>query len=111
MKLLFDENLSPRLPERLSDCFPESRHVEQTGLKGQPDQSVWNYAKENGFMIVSKDNDFRQRAFLYGAPPQVIWLHIGNAGTSAIESLLRAKQARIEAFAQMPEEALLVLGD
>ncbi|WP_445304686.1 DUF5615 family PIN-like protein [Microcoleus sp. Pol7_A1] len=27
MKLLFDENLSPKLPNSLSDIFPNSLHV------------------------------------------------------------------------------------
>jgi predicted nuclease of predicted toxin-antitoxin system len=50
-------------------------------MRGTTDASIWDYAKKHGFAIVSKDNDFRQRAFVYGALPQVTWLSIGNAGT------------------------------
>jgi predicted nuclease of predicted toxin-antitoxin system len=32
VKLLFDENLSPRLVERLVDVYPESKHVSGVGL-------------------------------------------------------------------------------
>ena len=68
MKLLFDENLSPRLVHQLSD-FPGSAHVDVLGLHGKPDAEIWAYAREHGFVIVSKDDDFRQLSFLHGAPP------------------------------------------
>jgi predicted nuclease of predicted toxin-antitoxin system len=60
-------------------------------------------------MIVSKDNDFRQRSFLDGAPPKLIWLSVGNAGTETIADLLREKRTRIEAFDADADLALLVL--
>jgi predicted nuclease of predicted toxin-antitoxin system len=66
MKLLFDENLSPKLPRILSTDFPESMHVRDCGLKGFPDEDVWEYARNNGFTVVSKDSDFYQRSLLYG---------------------------------------------
>jgi predicted nuclease of predicted toxin-antitoxin system len=43
------------------------------GLRGATDTAVWEYAKVEGFVLVSKDNDFRQRSFQYGAPPKVVW--------------------------------------
>ncbi len=57
MKLLFDENLSPKLSTRLSDLFPDSLHVRDVVMKATIDPIVWNYAKDNDFMIVSKDAD------------------------------------------------------
>jgi predicted nuclease of predicted toxin-antitoxin system len=47
MKLLFDENLSPKLPNRLSDLFPNSLHVRDVGMKAMIDPIVWDYAKDN----------------------------------------------------------------
>jgi len=58
MKLLFDENSSPKLPRILSLDLPESIHVRDCGLKEFPDEDVWKYARNNGFAIVSKDSDF-----------------------------------------------------
>jgi predicted nuclease of predicted toxin-antitoxin system len=46
MKLLFDENLSPELPNRLSDIFPNSLHVRDVGMKATIDLIVWDYAKD-----------------------------------------------------------------
>ena len=109
MKLLFDENLSPRLIKVLGPSFPESQHVELVGPRGQPDAAVWEYAGRHGLCIVSKDNDFRQLSFLKGPPPKVIWLSVGNAGTDAIAALLQRSLPTIEAFEASPEEGLLVL--
>ena len=51
MRLLFDENLSSKLPNRLGDLFPNSLHVRDVGMKATIDPIVWNYAKDNDLMI------------------------------------------------------------
>ncbi len=53
MKLLLDENLSPRLVALLSDVYPDSQHVEDVGLGETDDAQVWAYAETHGFAIVS----------------------------------------------------------
>lgn len=73
MKLLFDENLSPRLIDLLSDIFPGANHVHHCGLGSANDSAVWEYAKEYGFTIVSKVSDLEGRSVYWGAPPKIIW--------------------------------------
>ena len=109
MKLLFDENLSVRLVALLQADHPGSAHVEQLLGRGHSDLEVCEYARSNGFAIMSKDNDFRQRAFLLGPPPKVVWLSVGNAGTDAITALVRARAEDLKRFEGNPEEALLVI--
>lgn len=109
MKLLFDENLSARLVALLQAEFPGSAHVEHLLGRGSGDSEVWERARVNGFMIASKDNDFRQRAFLLGPPPKVVWLSVGNAGTDAIATLLKARAGDLDRFGANPEEALMVI--
>lgn len=111
MKLLFDENLSHRLVDLLAVEFPYSNHPRRLGMRGASDSKLWEFARRHAFIIVSKDNDFRQRAFLHGSPPKVIWLSIGNAGTHAIAMLLRSRLHRIRAFTASPEDGLLILED
>ncbi|MGH8549800.1 MAG: DUF5615 family PIN-like protein [Methylococcales bacterium] len=86
MKLLFDENLSFRLARALADIYPNSAHVREIGLLGAEHKRIWKHAADQGFMLVSKDADFYQRSLLYGVPPKIIWLRIGNAPTSTIAS-------------------------
>jgi len=78
-------------------------------MRGAEDVAVWNYARENGYTIVSKDNDFRQRAFLDGPPPKVVWLTVGNASTELIALLMRASVERLQAFDRVAAESLLVI--
>ena len=51
MKLLIDQNLSPRLVNSLSDIFPESTHVYEIGLGEADDSEVWEYANQNNYTI------------------------------------------------------------
>ena len=95
MKLLFDQNLSPRLPRLLADIYAESVHVREVGLRDAGDFEIWQYAKANGYAIVSKDSDFQQRSLLQGAPPKFVWLRVGNCMVSRTEDLLRRYSAAI----------------
>lgn len=96
MKLLFDQNLSPRIVNRLADIFPDSSHVFLLSLHQAEDVEVWNYARDNNFVIVTKDADFGELGTLRGFPPQVIWLRVGNCTTQKIEELLRSNRDTIE---------------
>lgn len=109
MKLLFDENLSPRLVASTHDLYPDSSHVENCGLSGATDEQVWRFAQENAFAIVSKDSDFSELSVLRGSPPKVIWLRIGNCTTTRAGFLLRDAFPRIQAFLTLSEENCLVL--
>ncbi len=58
MKLLFDENLSPRLVQALRAEYPGSAHVRTLGLRGATDDAIWELARREAYAIVSKDNDY-----------------------------------------------------
>ncbi len=109
MKLLFDQNLSHKLARSLADLFPDSTHVREVGLKEAEDPTVWEYAKQQSFMIVSKDADFHQRSFVFGFPPKVVWIRLGNCTTADVEQVIRKNFASIKAFAEDEEVAFLVL--
>ena len=109
MKLLFDENLSPKLPRLLAAFFPDSAHVRECGLLGHPDEDVWEYARANGFAIVSKDSDFQQRSLLFGVPPKFLWLRLGNCSVEQSAELLRAHSPAIHTFGQDSTQAHLML--
>jgi predicted nuclease of predicted toxin-antitoxin system len=109
MRLIFDENLSPKLPQRLIDIFPDSLHVRDVGMKATIDPIVWDYAKENDLMIVSKDSDMHDLSLVLGNPPKVIWLRLGNCSTSQVEGLLRRDFKAIELFYQDANLSLIAL--
>lgn len=109
MKLLFDENLSHTLAEQLSDLFPDSTHVRNIGLRSADDPDVWKYAVENTYVIVSKDADMHDRSLLYGFPPKVIWIRLGNCSTRQVESLIRQESHRILEFVRDDFASFLTL--
>ncbi len=109
MKLLFDQNLSRRLVGMFAVEYPDSKHVTQVGLDTATDSEIWSYSREHDFVIVSKDSDFRQLAFLHGPPPKAIWVRLGNASTIEIYEALRSSHDEIVRFGADVDEALLVL--
>jgi predicted nuclease of predicted toxin-antitoxin system len=106
--LLLDQNLSYKLCDALSGEFPGCRHVRQAGLSSADDIEVWDFAAANGLMVISKDQDFRQRALLLGPPPKCIWIRLGNCSTGQIAELLKHRAALIGEFEQS-EDRLLIL--
>lgn len=109
MKLLFDRNLSRQLVSLTDPAFPESRHVIDQDLDTATDREIWGHAAAHGYLIVSKDSDFRQLAFLHGPPPKAIWLRVGNVSTGTIREWLLRHRELIEEFEADAEGALLVL--
>jgi len=110
MKLLFDQNLSHRLVSALARLYPQAVHVRDLDLKTADDEAIWNFARSNGFAIISKDTDFHQRSFLFGHPPKVIWIRLGNCSTQEIEELLHARYDDLMTFEQDVDAAFLALG-
>ena len=109
MKVLLDQNLSFRLVEVLLSRFPGSLHVRDVDLAGDDDERTWELAKREGFVIVTKDNDFLARALVRGHPPQVVHICLGNASTRQIAHLLTARMDEIERFIAENKESVFFL--
>lgn len=107
MKLLLDNNLSPKLVEQLTDIFPDSGHVALLGLDRAADSVVWDTARARGYTLVSKDADFNELLTTKGFPPKVIWLRLGNCTTNDVEQALRKNHAAILEFDQEDTAGLL----
>ena len=109
MKLLFDQNLSPKLIVQLADLYPGSVHVEAVGLGTDLDSAVWNYARRNNCLIVTKDADFSEMGLLTGFPPKIIWIRRVNCSTKEIAKILREAFASIQAMEKEPGVGVLML--
>jgi predicted nuclease of predicted toxin-antitoxin system len=102
VKLLFDENLSRKLVDRLAELYPDSIHVAQAGLIKSPDRAIWEFAKAGNFVIVSTDTDLYELAVTIGPPPKVVWLRRWAHPTRDAERVLRREAIRITDFAANP---------
>lgn len=110
MKLLLDENLSRRLVPFLQNEFPGSTQVTLVGLEQADDQTIWRYAKENEFIIVTRDADFEELSAIHGAPPPVIWIRIPNQGKAAVLKLLLQQRTVLQETLQEKGIACIELG-
>ncbi len=93
----------------LADVYPDSAHVRDIGLLGAADQAVWAYAAQEGFLLTSKDTDFYQRSLVFGTPPKVVWLRIGNVSIAAIATLLRQRYVAVRRFYEDADATFLLL--
>jgi len=66
------------------------------GLEGASDSEIWQYAKTNSFVIVSRDSDFQERSLVAGHPPQVVWLKIPNRFKTIVLNILLDHHTEIE---------------
>lgn len=98
MKPLFDQNLSFKLCRQLADLFPQSSHVRLLGLDRVEDRTLWDFARNSDYTLVSLDADLADLAALLGPPPRLIWLRCGNQPSAAIENLQRTHAEAIAAF-------------
>jgi predicted nuclease of predicted toxin-antitoxin system len=111
VKVLLDQNLSQRIKPQLEAIGFDVKHVREIGLQESPDEAVWEFARKNGWTIVSKDGDFAGMALIYGPPPKVIRLRIGNSPWQASGDLLVSRAIEIQAFLDDPSTSLLLIGD
>ncbi|HEY8623538.1 MAG TPA: DUF5615 family PIN-like protein [Casimicrobiaceae bacterium] len=109
MKLLSAQNLSPNLVALLANVFPQSLHVRDAGLARADDESVWRFALERGFAIVTKDSDFQERSQFAGSAPKIVWIRRGNCSTRDTEAMLRKHAPRIAILEHEPAAGFLIL--
>lgn len=109
MKLLLDHNLSPRLANKLKEEFKSIVHIDWLDMKEASDITIWDYAKENDFAIVTKDKDFLERSSLMGHPPKIVHIRLGNCSVQKIVDLLASQVSQIKAFGKQASRSYMLL--
>jgi len=107
--LLFDQNISPRLVHSLGDLYPNSVHVSTIGMGSALDIEIWQYARANDYMIVTKDADFSEFGVIKGFPPKIIWIRRGNCSTPEVETILRENYPAISNLSEDDDVGILTL--
>jgi predicted nuclease of predicted toxin-antitoxin system len=100
MKLLLDQNISRRILAALTESWPGSSQAGLLGLDCASDLEIWEYARAQGFGIVTKDADFEELSLLKGAPPKVIWLRLGNATNQEVQKVLLTNRVQLDDLIQ-----------
>ncbi len=108
MKFLIDNNLSFKLVQPLQKLFPGTTHIREYVGVNAGDHDSWKFAKNNGFVILTKDNDFDETSQLEGCPPKIVHLICGNKTTPHILNLIISHTEDIKQFADADLENCLL---
>jgi predicted nuclease of predicted toxin-antitoxin system len=98
VKLLFDQNISFRVANKLKPIFPECGQVREPNLEDKSDREIWDFAKNEDYTIVTFDADFYDLVTLYGHPPKIVWLRVGNTMSDNLITILQNRAELIKAF-------------
>ena len=79
MRFLVDAQLPPALAAFLAAQGHEARAAREVGLREADDPVIWAFAETGTWIVVTKDEDFAERALRSQTGPQVLWLRIGNS--------------------------------
>jgi predicted nuclease of predicted toxin-antitoxin system len=107
IRLLFDQNISYRILKNLPVIFSESKQVRMLGLENQDDIKIWQYAKNNDFIVVTFDADFYDISLIKGYPPKILWLRSGNLTTQEIHEKLMVNILDIIDFIKNEEQSCM----
>ena len=108
MKLLFDQNISFRVVQRLADVFPLARHVKDFGLQNATDRKILEFAGSEGYDLVTFDADFFDMVTLSGVPPKIIWVRTGNTSSGELAEILRNHAISIRRFLEDEDHKNLI---
>lgn len=109
MKLLFDQNISPRILKNLPTELSECQQVRFVGLQDSSDLEIFQFARKETFAIVTFDSDFVDLNALYGAPPKIVYLNTGNLSTKNISELITRNIEAIRSYLDSESDDILEL--
>ncbi len=96
MKFLIDAQLPPGLTYWLAERGHIAKHVEEVGLRNADDSEIWSRALSDSFIIITKDEDFVERAAHSKNSPRIVWLRVGNTTNTALKQWLTTRFINIE---------------
>ena len=106
MNILLDHNLPPRLVRLLAKHFDAVLHVMDFGLECADDKEIWEYARDHGLTVMTKDKDFYHLSLLYGPPPKIIWIRSGNMTVQTLIDFVKSAIPALKAFSTEDETIL-----
>jgi predicted nuclease of predicted toxin-antitoxin system len=101
MKYLIDAQLPPGLVRWFEGCGFEAAHVFDLGLGASGDAEIAALAEKDGYVLVSKDEDF----LTLRLPDRfaVLWLRCGNTTNRALTEWMDERWERVAALLQSGE--------
>jgi predicted nuclease of predicted toxin-antitoxin system len=108
VRFLIDGQLPPALAARLNAIGHDALHIYDIGLGDSGDAEIWQRAKNDGRIIITKDEDFVALANREGSGPAVLWVRVGNTTNRALWSALLPRLPEIVAAFESGERVIEV---
>ncbi len=105
MKFLVDANLPDIIVRQLWDTDDHAAYVDDLLPAASPDDVIWELARTEGWVILSKDSDFAVRA-LREQTVQVVWVRCGNLKRREFEAWFVARVSAMRRLLDMGEHLI-----
>jgi predicted nuclease of predicted toxin-antitoxin system len=112
MTIWIDAHLSPAIATWVTNTFGiTALALRDVGLRDAEDSEIFDAAKAQGIIFLTKDSDFVDLVNRLGSPPQVIWLTCGNTSNARLRDILRATLPEALALLRAGEALVEIVGD
>ena len=89
MTIWVDAQMSPAIAVWISSNFAVNAvAIRDLGLRDAKDKEIFEVARRENAVVMTKDSDFVLLLDRLGAPPQVIWLTCGNTSNVRLKEIL-----------------------
>jgi predicted nuclease of predicted toxin-antitoxin system len=89
MTLWVDAQMSPAIAAWISGNFAVNAiAIRDLGLRDATDKEIFEAARREAAVVMTKDSDFILLLDRLGAPPQVIWITCGNTSNARLKGIL-----------------------
>jgi len=107
MIIWIDAHLSPAIATWITMTFGiNAIALRDLGLRDAEDPEIFERAKAQGVILMTKDSDFVDLVDRLGSPPQIIWLTCGNTSNAELRRILSL--TLLDALAQLQAGEKLV---
>lgn len=99
-----DAQLSPALAPWIRETFGiPCTSLRDLGLRDATDLRIFQEARDQTAIVMTKDVDFAVLQAQRGAPPQIIWLTCGNTSNARLREVLMMHLSRVLALLSQGE--------
>jgi len=88
VNFLVDAQLLPALTRWIAGQHHQATHVFDLGFHTADDPAIWERARAEHAVILTKDEDFVDHWLLSAEPVQLVWIRKGNCSNRALLSWL-----------------------
>jgi predicted nuclease of predicted toxin-antitoxin system len=112
MKIWIDAQLSPAIAAWINRTYDdiEAQSVRAVGLRDATDSKIFEEARSQNVVVMSKDNDFTNLIERHGPPPQIIWVTCGNTSNAKMRQILSKTLPKAKELLDQ-EEAVVEISD